>query len=96
MDNSFSVVGRNKLFLLVMAVESIVGTFIGGLLLGLVPSASPSRVTVAFGRHDLAAQLAFKTPAPVSVPTEVAWIIANKGSRLSVPTKPDGWRKCRN
>ena len=35
MDNSFSVVERNKLFLLVMAVGSIVGTFIGGLLLGL-------------------------------------------------------------
>ena len=38
MDNSFSVVERNKLFLLVMAVGSIVGTFIGGLLLGLIPN----------------------------------------------------------
>src|SRR5450755_1127311 len=46
----------------------------------LHPSASPSRVTVVFGRHDLAARLGFKAPAPVSVPTEVAWIIANKGA----------------
>jgi uncharacterized protein len=37
MDDSFSVLGRNKLFLLVMAAGSIVGTFIGGQLLGLVP-----------------------------------------------------------
>jgi hypothetical protein len=46
----------------------------------LHPSVSPSRVAVAFGRHDLAARLGFKTPAPVSVPTEVAWIIASKGA----------------
>ncbi|MDP9812623.1 putative membrane protein YfcA [Rhizobium tibeticum] len=38
-DRSFSVLGRNKAFLLVMAAGSIVGTFIGGLLLGIVPSA---------------------------------------------------------
>lgn len=38
-DQSFSVLGRNKVFLLVMAAGSIVGTFIGGLLLGVVPSA---------------------------------------------------------
>jgi uncharacterized protein len=38
MDDSFSVLGRNKLFLLVMAAGSIVGTFAGGLLLGLVPN----------------------------------------------------------
>jgi uncharacterized protein len=38
MDDSFSVLGRNKRFLLVMAAGSIVGTFIGGLLLGLVPN----------------------------------------------------------
>ncbi|MBT1511024.1 TSUP family transporter [Bradyrhizobium sp. SRL28] len=38
MDDSFSVIGRNKLFLLVMAAGSIVGTFIGGLLLGFVPN----------------------------------------------------------
>lgn len=37
-DQSFSVLGRNKAFLLVMAAGSIVGTFIGGLLLGLVPN----------------------------------------------------------
>lgn len=38
-DRSFSVLGRNKAFLLVMAAGSIVGTFIGGLLLGILPSA---------------------------------------------------------
>ena len=37
-DQSFSVIGRNKIFLLVMAAGSIVGTFIGGLLLGIVPN----------------------------------------------------------
>ncbi len=37
-DQSFSVLGRNKLFLLVMVAGSIVGTFIGGRLLGLVPN----------------------------------------------------------
>lgn len=36
-DQSFSVLGRSRGFLLVMAAGSIVGTFIGGLLLGLVP-----------------------------------------------------------
>lgn len=38
-DQSFSVLGRNKAFLLVMAAGSIAGTFVGGLLLGIVPSA---------------------------------------------------------
>jgi uncharacterized membrane protein YfcA len=38
-DQSFSVLGRNKGFLLVMAVGSIAGTFFGGLLLGIVPAA---------------------------------------------------------
>jgi uncharacterized membrane protein YfcA len=38
-DQSFSVVAKNKTFLLTMAVGSIVGTFIGGQFLGLVPSA---------------------------------------------------------
>ena len=38
MDDSFSVLGRNKLFLLVMAAGSMVGTFVGGRLLGLVPN----------------------------------------------------------
>ncbi|MBK5571132.1 MAG: sulfite exporter TauE/SafE family protein [Ensifer sp. SSB1] len=37
-DQSFSVLGRNKMFLLVMAAGSVVGTFIGGLLLGVVPN----------------------------------------------------------
>jgi uncharacterized protein len=36
-DKSFSVLGRNKTFLLVMTAGSIVGTFIGGRLLGIVP-----------------------------------------------------------
>lgn len=39
-DQSFSVIGRNKAFLLIMAAGSIVGTFIGGLLLGVVPNAA--------------------------------------------------------
>lgn len=38
-DRSFSVLGRNRGFLLVMAAGSIVGTFLGGLLLGVVPDA---------------------------------------------------------
>ncbi len=37
-DQSFAVLGRNKRFLMVMAVGSIAGTFVGGLLLGVVPS----------------------------------------------------------
>ncbi|VUD72963.1 hypothetical protein MET9862_03572 [Methylobacterium symbioticum] len=37
-DQSFSVLGRNRGFLLTMATGSILGTFIGGQLLGLVPS----------------------------------------------------------
>jgi len=37
-DQSFSVLGRNKAFLLVMAAGSIVGTFVGGQLLGLLPN----------------------------------------------------------
>ncbi|MBB2830507.1 UNVERIFIED_ORG: putative membrane protein YfcA [Rhizobium esperanzae] len=36
---SFSVIGRNKSFLLLMAAGSIVGTYIGGKLLGIVPNA---------------------------------------------------------
>ncbi|ESZ06481.1 MULTISPECIES: sulfite exporter TauE/SafE family protein [unclassified Mesorhizobium] len=36
-DQSFTVIGRNKTFLLVMAVGSILGTFIGGQFLGIVP-----------------------------------------------------------
>lgn len=38
-DQSFSVIGRNRPFLLVMAAGSILGTFIGGQLLGLMPNA---------------------------------------------------------
>lgn len=37
-DQSFAVLGRNKQFLMVMAAGSIVGTFIGGMLLGVIPS----------------------------------------------------------
>ena len=37
-DQSFGVLRQNWGFLLVMAAGSIVGTFIGGRLLGLVPS----------------------------------------------------------
>lgn len=37
-DQSFSVLGRNKAFLLVMAAGSILGTYIGGQLLGIVPN----------------------------------------------------------
>jgi len=37
-DQSFAVLKRNRAFLLVMAVGSIIGTFIGGMLLGIVPS----------------------------------------------------------
>ncbi|MBN8916357.1 MAG: sulfite exporter TauE/SafE family protein [Rhizobiales bacterium] len=36
-DSAFATVARNKVFVAVMAVGSIVGTFIGGHLLGLVP-----------------------------------------------------------
>ena len=37
-DSSFAVLGRNKRFVLVMAAGSIVGSFIGGQLLGIVPT----------------------------------------------------------
>lgn len=37
-DRSFAVLGQNWAFLLVMAVGSIFGTFIGGRLLGMVPA----------------------------------------------------------
>jgi uncharacterized membrane protein YfcA len=37
-DRSFAVQERNRLFALIMAVASIVGAFIGGRLVGLVPS----------------------------------------------------------
>jgi uncharacterized membrane protein YfcA len=38
-DGSFAVIGKNKGFLLTMAAGSLVGTFIGGQLLGVVPPA---------------------------------------------------------
>jgi uncharacterized membrane protein YfcA len=38
-DQSFSVIRLNRTFLLIMAAGSIVGTFVGGLLLGIVPNA---------------------------------------------------------
>jgi uncharacterized membrane protein YfcA len=38
-DASFSTLRRNRSFVLVMAAGSILGTFLGGQLLGLVPSA---------------------------------------------------------
>ncbi|WP_105382366.1 sulfite exporter TauE/SafE family protein [Neorhizobium alkalisoli] len=38
-DDSFSALTRNRLFLIIMAIGSIVGTFLGGMLLGLVPDA---------------------------------------------------------
>jgi uncharacterized membrane protein YfcA len=36
-DRSFSVLGRNRAFVLVMASGSVVGSFLGGQLLGVVP-----------------------------------------------------------
>jgi uncharacterized protein len=38
-DRTFAVIGQNRAFLLVMAAGSILGTFIGGRLLGIVPNA---------------------------------------------------------
>jgi uncharacterized protein len=37
-DQSFSVLGRNRTFVVVMAAGSVAGTFIGGQLLGIVPN----------------------------------------------------------
>ncbi|MBP7241261.1 sulfite exporter TauE/SafE family protein [Amaricoccus sp.] len=37
-DQSFAVLGRTRGFLFVMAAGSIAGTFVGGMLLGLIPS----------------------------------------------------------
>ena len=37
-DRSFAVLGRNRAFVLVMAAGSVAGAFIGGQMLGLVPS----------------------------------------------------------
>ncbi|MDN5850565.1 MAG: sulfite exporter TauE/SafE family protein [Nitrococcus sp.] len=38
-DSSFVVLGQNRAFVLIMAAGSIIGAFIGGMLLGVVPSA---------------------------------------------------------
>ena len=38
-DQNFAVIARNRPFLLTMAAGSVVGTFVGGQLLGLVPTA---------------------------------------------------------
>jgi uncharacterized membrane protein YfcA len=38
-DRSFAVLGQNRGFVLTMAAGSLVGTFVGGRLLGIVPSA---------------------------------------------------------
>jgi uncharacterized membrane protein YfcA len=35
-DQSFAVLGRNRTFVLVMAIGSIAGSFIGGRLLGML------------------------------------------------------------
>ena len=37
-DRTFAVIGQNRAFLLVMAAGSILGAFIGGRLLGLIPN----------------------------------------------------------
>ena len=39
LDDSFFAITRNRLFLVIMAIGSIAGTFLGGMLLGLVPDA---------------------------------------------------------
>lgn len=38
-DQSFSVLGHNKMFVMIMAIGSVCGAFIGGYLLGIVPNA---------------------------------------------------------
>ncbi len=37
-DQSFAVLGRNRTFVVIMAAGSIIGTYVGGFLLGVVPS----------------------------------------------------------
>ncbi|WP_159719105.1 sulfite exporter TauE/SafE family protein [Geminicoccus flavidas] len=36
-DESFTILGRNRMFVLVMAAGSLVGSFLGGRLLGIIP-----------------------------------------------------------
>ena len=38
-DRSFAVLGQNRSFVIIMAVGSVIGSFLGGQLLGVVPSA---------------------------------------------------------
>ena len=38
-DSTFAVLARNRWFVIVMAIGSVVGSFVGALLLGLVPDA---------------------------------------------------------
>lgn len=38
-DSSFAVIGRHRMFIVIMALGSIVGSFVGGRLLGIVPEA---------------------------------------------------------
>ena len=60
-DQEFAVLGENRAFVLVMAAGSIVGSFIGGRLLGLVPSAVLlpllAVILVRVGVQGLAAQV---------------------------------------
>ena len=59
-DGRFVVLGENRRFVLVMAAGSIVGTFIGGRLLGFVPNAvllSACRDLGDFGNEGVAAYL---------------------------------------
>lgn len=37
-DSSFVVLGRNRVFVLIMAAGSVLGSFLGGRMLGLIPS----------------------------------------------------------
>jgi uncharacterized membrane protein YfcA len=37
-DRSFAVLGKNRIFVGIMAAGSLVGALVGGLLLGIVPS----------------------------------------------------------
>ena len=46
-DRSFAVLGQNRRFVLVMAAGSIVGSFIGGQLLGVMPTAVLLRLLAA-------------------------------------------------
>ena len=72
MDDSFSVIGRNKLFMLAMAAGSIVGAFIGAHLLGLVANSTLLPILAALllisavkiWRHDQSAYVTASAGAP--------------------------------